>query len=227
MRNPIAEHACRFVAFLLCLASNWIHRQPDFEFENDWLQWLSFKSRPNEGIDQNLADNVSWMRNQCYTHQRFLGIYPNGAHAFSSPTLDANGYPTDTLFESVLPRMIVKADEYGIARNFIRWEVIAESNQDHTILGADVMTEVEVAHIAREVLVFGVDGIMEEQSGACYLRAIQTATREPGVIHNSIAGVWWPEAQRALNSSSCQRTYSASTCFLATSSCSQRFCAST
>ena len=135
MKNPIAKHACRVVALLLSLSSNRICAQPDFEFENNWLQWLSFLSGQDEGIEQNLADNFSWMQTQGYTHLRFFGILPNGVHMFPSPTLDANGYPSDPLFESVLPQLVAKADEYGIAINFDGWEVIAESNQDPTSFG--------------------------------------------------------------------------------------------
>ena len=43
------------------------------------------------------------------------------------------------------------------------------------------------------MLAFGVNRITEEQFGASYLRAIQTATQESGAIHETTAGVWWPE----------------------------------
>ncbi len=194
MKNPIAKHACRAVTLLLCLSSTRIHAEPDFEFENNWLQWVSFITGRDEGIEQNLADNFSWMQAQGYTHLRFFGIYPNGLHAFPSPTLDANGYPTDPLYESVLPQLVAKADEYGIAINFDGWEVIAESNQNPTIPGVDFMTEDEVADVVREVLALGVNRITEEQFGASYLRAIQAATQESGAIHETTAGVWWPDS---------------------------------
>jgi hypothetical protein len=197
MKNPMTRHACRAVALLLCLSSSRICAQPDFEFENNWLQWVSFVTGQDEGIEQNLADNFSWMQDQGYTHLRFFGIYPNGLHAFPSPTLDANGYPTDPLFESVLPQLVAKADEYGIAINFDGWEVIAESNQDPTVPGVDFMTEDEVADVVREVLAFGVARITEEQFNASYLRAIQAATQESGAIHETTAGVWWPDSSVA------------------------------
>lgn len=75
------------------------------------------------------------MRGQGYTHLRFFGIYPNGNHAFHSPTLDANGYISDPLWESVLPILVDKAFEHEITINFDGWEVIAESNRDTTELG--------------------------------------------------------------------------------------------
>ena len=197
MKHLLFEHACLVAVLLLCLSSGRACAQPDFEFENNWLQWVSFVTGQDEGIDQNLADNFSWMQDQGYTHLRFFGIYPNGLHAFPSPTLDANGYPTNPLFESVLPQLVARADEYGIAINFDGWEVIAESNQNPTIPGVDFMTEDEVAEVVREVLAFGVHRITEEQFGASYLRAIQAATQESGAIHETTAGVWWPDSSIA------------------------------
>ena len=147
MKNPMAKHTSRAVALLLCLSANRLYAQSDFELENNWFQWVSVVTGQDEGIEQNLADNFSWMQTQGYTHLRFFGILPTGVHMFPSPTLDANGFATDPLFESVLAQLVAKADEYGIAINFDGWEVIAESNRDPTVLGVDFMTEDEVADV--------------------------------------------------------------------------------
>lgn len=183
---------CFYIVLVLPLAlSPAAFAQPQFELENNWLQWMSFVTGQDEGMEQNLDDNLGWMQSQGYTHLRFFGIYPNGLHAFPSPTLDANGYPTNPLFESVLPVLVSKAGDYGIVVNFDGWEVIAESNRDTTQLGVGYMTEDEVADVVREVLGFGVSLISEEQFGGSYLRAIQTATQEFDATHETTAGVWW------------------------------------
>jgi hypothetical protein len=152
---------------------------------------VSFVTGHDDGMEQNLDDNLGWMQSQGYTHLRFFGIYPNGLHAFPSPTLDANGFPTDPLFESVLSLLVSKAADYGIVVNFDGWEVIAESNRDTTQLGVGYMTEEEVADVVREVLSLGVSLISEEQFGGSYLQAIQTATQEFDATHETTAGVWW------------------------------------
>jgi len=167
--------------------------QLQVELENNWLQWISFVTGQDEGIEQNLTDNFQWMRDQGYTHLRFFGIYPTGVHTFPSPTLDANGYPSSPMFEAVLPILVAKAAEFDIVVNFDGWEVIAESNRDPTTLGVDPLTEDELADVVREVLSYGVTLISEEQFGATYLRAIQQATQEFGATHETTAGVWWTD----------------------------------
>lgn len=191
MKNAIPKHAG---SVLILLLGPWLKQscaQTEFEFANNWLQWVSFISGHDEGIDRNLSDNFAWMRAQGYTHLRFFGIYPNGLHAFPCPTLDANLYPTDPLFESVLPQLVAKANQYGITINFDGWEVIAESNGGHGVPGVDYMTEDEVAQVVRDVLSFGVTRVTEEQFGSSYLYAIQSVTQEFGAIHESTSSVWW------------------------------------
>lgn len=190
---------CCSIVFVLLLAlspyvlSSAAVAQPQFELENNWLQWVSFVTGQDEGMEQNLDDNLGWMQSQGYTHLRFFGIYPNGLHAFPSPTLDANGFPNNPLFESVLSLLVSKAGDYGIVVNFDGWEVIAESNRDTTQLGVGYMTEEEVADVVQEVLSFGVSLISEEQFGGSYLRAIQTATQEMDATHETTAGIWWAD----------------------------------
>jgi len=166
--------------------------QPQFEFCNNFLQNLSFVTGTNRGIEQNLDDNFGWMQQQGYTHLRYFGIYANAYHTFPSPTLDANGYPSNPALETVLSILVDKANEYGITINFDGWEVIAESNQDTLQSGFGYLTEVEVAAVVQEVLDLGVTMITEEQFGGSYLQAIQLVVAQAGGIHETTAGIWWP-----------------------------------
>jgi hypothetical protein len=170
---------------MVCLA------QPQFEFENNWLMWLSFVSGVDEGIEKNLDDNFGWMQAQGYTHLRFFGILPTGVHTFPSPTLDTNGYPNSPMHEAVLPILVNKADQYGITINFDGWEVIAESNSDTTRLGVGYVTADELRLVVAEVLSYGIDLVTEEQFGSTYLEAIQTATSQAGARHETTSLLWW------------------------------------
>ncbi|MCP4582303.1 MAG: hypothetical protein GY839_11875 [candidate division Zixibacteria bacterium] len=165
--------------------------QPQFEFCNNFIQNISFVTGADEGIERNLDDNFGWMQEQGYTHLRYFGIYANAFHTFPSPTLDANGYPTNSSLESVLEILIDKANQHGIIVNFDGWEVIAESNYDTTQTGFGYLTEAEVGEVVQEVLALGVTMISEEQFGGSYLQAIQEATSQSGAIHETTAGMWW------------------------------------
>ncbi|MFC2151470.1 T9SS type A sorting domain-containing protein [Bacteroidota bacterium] len=180
--------------FLICIfIINFsdILAQQQFEFCNNFIQNLSFITGQDEGIDQNLDDNFTWMQNQGYTHLRFFGIFPNGYHTFPSPTLDANGYPTDSEMETFLGLIISKADQYGIIVNFDGLEIIAESNRDTLQSGYGYLTEQEVASVVQEILSLGVTFITEEQLGYSYLQAIQSATSQVGATHETTSYLWW------------------------------------
>ena len=165
--------------------------QAQFELENNWLMWLSLQSGQDEGIEANLDDNFAWMLEQGYTHLRFFGIYPTGVHTFPSPTLDANGYPSEPYFEAVLPILVSKADQWGIVINFDGWEVLAETNHDTTELGVGYLSAAEIADVVREVLAFGVTQISEEQFGSPDIQAIHEATSEVGASHETTSMYWW------------------------------------
>ncbi|MFC2096376.1 FlgD immunoglobulin-like domain containing protein [Bacteroidota bacterium] len=182
--------------FLLCIfaiqLSN-VFAQQQFEFCNNFIQNLSFITGTDEGIEQNLDDNYKWMQDQGYTHLRFFGIYPNGYHIFPSPTLDANGYPTDSGLETILGILLSKADEYGIIINFDGLETIAESNNDTLQSGYGYLTEEEVADVVQELLSLGVTFISEEQFGYSYLQAIQSVTSQIDAIHETTNYLWWDD----------------------------------
>ncbi len=186
--------------YLICIFifkfSN-VYAQQQFEFCNNFIQNLSFITGIDEGIEQNLDDNFTWMQNQGYTHLRYFGIYPNGYHTFPSPTLDAHGYPTDSGLETFLGLILSKADEYGIIVNFDGLEIIAESNRDTLQSGYGYLTEQEVAGVVQELLSLGVTFISEEQFGGSYLQAIQTATSQTGAIHETTASSWWHDTTYA------------------------------
>ncbi|MCD4794520.1 MAG: T9SS type A sorting domain-containing protein [Bacteroidales bacterium] len=179
--------------FLICIIINFssVLGQQQFEFCNNFIQNLSFITGTDEGIEQNLDDNFGWMQDQGYTHLRYFGIYPNGYHIFPSPTLDANGYPTDSGLETYLSIILSKADQYGIIVNFDGLEIIAESNQDTLQSGYGYLTEQEVADVVQELLSLGVTFISEEQFGGSYLQAIQTVTSQMGATHETTASSWW------------------------------------
>ena len=184
--------------------------QAQFEFENNWLMWVSFQSGQDEGIETNLDDNFAWMREQGYTHLRFFGIHPSGQHAFPSPTLDANGYPNNPLFESVLPILVSKADQWNIVINFDGWESLAEANHDTTALGVGYLTSTEIADVVREVLALGIEQISDEQFGTTDLQAIYEATSATGARHEITNIYWWPHpgiADEQLGSVFCYYTY--------------------
>jgi hypothetical protein len=162
-----------------------------FEFENNFLQNLSFITGTDRGIEQNLDDNFGWMTQQGYTHLRFFGIYPNHYHTFPSATLDANGYPSNHNLEAVLEILVEKADQHGIVVNFDGWEVIAEANRDTLGHGVGYITEDELSDVIIDVLSLGVDQITEEQFGRSYLEAIQATTSMMGATHETTAGIWW------------------------------------
>ena len=93
--------------FLICaLVITDVSAQQQFELVNNFIFSISFITGENEGTEQNLDDNFQWMQTQGYTHLRFFGIFPNGYHAFPSPTLDANGFPTNPTIEPVLGIMV-------------------------------------------------------------------------------------------------------------------------
>ncbi|MCK4663310.1 MAG: T9SS type A sorting domain-containing protein [Bacteroidales bacterium] len=190
----------KLYVFLLCIfiikLSNVIAQQ-QFEFCNNFIQNLSFITGIDEGIEQNLDDNFTWMQNQGYTHLRYFGIYPNGYHIFPSPTLDANGYPTNSGLETYLGIILSKADQYGIIVNFDGLEIIAESNRDTLQSGYGYLTELEVASVVQELLSLGVTFITEEQFGGSYLQAIQTATSQMGATHETTASSWWFDSSYA------------------------------
>jgi len=181
-----------FLIFLGVITFSNVSAQQQFEFCNNFIQNLSFITGVDEGIERNLDDNFGWMNQQGYTHLRFFGIFANGYHAFPSPTLNANGYPTDPYREAILEILVNKANQYNIVVNFDGWEVIAESNQDTTQSGFEYLTEEEVAAVVQEVLSLGVTLITEEQFGGSYLQAIQSIVSEMGATHETTAGVWWP-----------------------------------
>jgi len=168
--------------------------QQQFELVNNFIFSISFITGENEGTEQNLDDNFQWMQEQGYTHLRFFGIFPNGHHTFPSPTLDANGYPTDPALETVLGIIVTKANQYGVTVNFDGWEVIAESNRDTTLLGVGYITEDEISEIVKEVLSLGITLISEEQFGKSYLHAIQSTISQMGATHETTAGYWWPDS---------------------------------
>jgi hypothetical protein len=169
----------------------------EFEFENNFLMNLSFKTGTDRGMEQNLDDNFLWMQEQGYTHLRFFGIYPNGYHCFPSPTLDANGFPNHPYLESTLALLVPKANQYGITVNFDGWEVLAESNYDTTRLGVSFITEDELAAVVAEVLAFGVTLVTEEQFDASYMTAIEAVTAPAGAVHETTSLLWWPENEVA------------------------------
>ena len=181
------------VIFLLVSVLFGIVSAQEFEFENNFLMNLSFKTGTDRGMEQNLDDNFLWMQEQGYTHLRFFGIFPNGYHCFPSPTLDANGFPNHTYLESTLALLVPKANQYGITVNFDGWEVLAESNYDTTLLGVSFITENELAAVVAEVLAFGVNLVTEEQFGAGYMTAIQSVTEQAGAVHETTSLLWWPE----------------------------------
>lgn len=162
-----------------------------FELTNNFLQNLSFITGTNRGMEQNLDDNFAWMQQQGYTHLRFFGIYPNGRYTFPSPTLEANGYVTNSYFEPVLELLVLKANEYGITVNFDGWEVIAEANRDTTILGVGYITEEELAAVVQDVLSLGVALVTEEQFGGSYMQAIQQTTSQADAAHETTSALWW------------------------------------
>lgn len=162
-----------------------------FELTNNFLQNLSFITGTDRGMEQNLDDNFAWMQQQGYTHLRFFGILPNGRYMFPSPTLEANGYPAHSYFESVLELLVLKANEYGITVNFDGWEVIAESNMDTTVLGVSFITEEELAAVIQDVLSLGVGLITEEQFGGSYMQTFQETTNQMGATHETTSALWW------------------------------------
>ena len=180
-----------FLIFILITKFSNVSAQQQFEFCNNFIQNLSFITGTDEGIEQNLDDNFTWMQNQGYTHLRYFGIYPNGYHIFPSPTLDANGYPTDSGLETYLSIILSKADQYGIIVNFDGLEIIAESNRDTLQSGYGYLTEQELADVVQELLSLGVTFITEEQFGGSYLQAIQTVTSQMGATHETTASSWW------------------------------------
>ena len=179
--------------FLICIIISFssILGQQQFEFCNNFIQNISFITGQDEGINQNLDDNFTWMQNQGYTHLRYFGIYPNGYHTFPSPTLDAHGYPTDSGLEIFLGIILSKAVQYGIIVNFDGLEIIAESNQDTLQSGYGYLTEQEVADVVQELLSLGVTFITEEQFGGSYLQAIQSVTSQMNATHETTASSWW------------------------------------
>jgi len=169
----------------------------DFEMENNFLHNISFLTGTNRGRTQNLEDNFTWMNQQGYTHLRFFGIYPNHYHIFPSPTLDANGYPSNENLETLLGQLVQKANEHGITVNFDGWEVIAEANRDTLGHGVSYITEEELASVINDVLALGVDLITEEQFEMSYLQVIQETTSYARATHETTAGLWWDGARLA------------------------------
>ena len=189
----IVMHRIIIFSILIIMTAGAVYCQPQFELENNWLMWVSFLDGQDKGITANLDDNFAWMRDQGYTHLRFFGIYPNGVHAFTSPTLDANGYPNSPLHESVLPILVNKADQWDIVINFDGWEILSEANRDTTELGVGYLTSTEIADVVNEVLALGVEQISEEQFGALDLQAIQLATSGANAIHETTSVLWWQQ----------------------------------
>lgn len=180
-----------FVYLLCIMPFNNVLAQEQFEFCNNFIHLISFITGQDEGIEQNLSDNFGWMQDQGYTHLRFFGIYPNGYHTFPSPTLNANGYPTDPYLEMVLAIITDTADQYDIIISFDGLEIIAESNQDTTQTGFGYITEEELADVVQDVLLLGITQISEEQFGGSYMQAIQTVTSQMGAMHETTALLWW------------------------------------
>ncbi len=189
IQRPVAAGA-----ILVLMTGSASLAQQQFEFCNNWLQNVSFITGTDRGMEQNLEDNFGWMQEQGYTHLRFFGIYPNGYHAFPSPTLDANGFPTNSYFEGILELLVLKANQFSITVNFDGWEVIAESNYDTTELGVSFITEQELGDVVQEVLSLGVTLISEEQFGSGYLQTIQSVASQMGATHETTAGIWWQSA---------------------------------
>ncbi len=183
--------------FVITISITSTSAQQQFELVNNFIYSISFISGNDEGIEQNLEDNLQWMQNQGYTHLRFFGIFPNGFYTFPSPTLDANGYSTNPYLEGLLKVLVTKADLYNITINFDGWEIIAESNQDTTKLGVGFITEEEIADVVQEVLSLGVNLISEEQFGKSYLQAIQSVTSKVEAIHETTADYWWKDTTLA------------------------------
>jgi hypothetical protein len=162
-----------------------------FEFCNNFLQNLSFVTGTDRGREQNLDDNFTWMQQQGYTHLRFFGIFANRYYSFPSTTLQANGYPTNSFFTSVLEPLVQAADQHGITVNFDGWEVIAEANYDTAAAGVGYITVPELSDIVQDVLSLGVNLISEEQFGGGYIQTIQATTSQAGATHETTAGLWW------------------------------------
>jgi hypothetical protein len=168
-----------------------LHGDQEFEFCNNFLMNLSFITGTDQGMAQNLDDNLGWMQDQGYTHLRFFGIFPNGIHCFPSPTLDANSFPNSPYHEQVLELLVSKAQQHGIVVNFDGWETIAESNYDTTVLGVNFISEEELGLIVQEVLSLGVELVSEEQFGSGYIQAIQSACSSAGAVHETTSPLWW------------------------------------
>lgn len=183
------------LAFLLLNSS--VFSQQQYEFCNNFIQDISFITGQDEGIEQNLDDNFNWMQEQGYTNLRYFGIYSNGYHTFPSPTLDANNYPSNAILETYLETIVNKANQYDITINFDGLEVISGSNFDTTQTGFGYITEQELADVVEEVLSLGVTMLTEEQFGSTYLQAIQNVTSQMGAIHETTAGLWWPDTAYA------------------------------
>jgi len=162
-----------------------------FEFCNNFLQNLSFVTGTDRGRDQNLEDNFTWMQQQGYTHLRFFGILANRYYTFPSTTLQANGYPTNSFFTSVLEPLVQKADEHSIIINFDGWEVIAEANYDTLAAGVGYITAPELGAVVQDVLSLGVNLISEEQFGSPYIQTIQSTTSQAGATHETTSALWW------------------------------------
>jgi len=189
MEDILMKALFLILAAILALAS--VLGAQQFELTNNFLQNLSFVTGTDRGREQNLDDNFAWMQQQGYTHLRFFGILPNGYYTFPSPTLEANGYPTNSFFTSVLELLVQKANQYGITVNFDGWEVIAESNYDTTKLGVGYITEEELGAIVQDVLSLGVELISEEQFGGGYIQTIQATTSQAGATHETTTILWW------------------------------------
>ncbi len=179
------------IAFAVIIFAASAASAQQFEFCNNFLQNLSFVTGTDRGRTQNLEDNFTWMQQQGYSHLRFFGIFANRYYSFPSTTLQANGYPTNSFFTTILEPLVQAADGHGITVNFDGWEVIAEANYDTAAAGVSYITSQELGAVVQDVLSLGVNLISEEQFGGSDIQTIQATTSQAGATHETTAGLWW------------------------------------